>query len=431
MKALMSINSTKVYINEPEGFDRKANFVIPDFNNLCFSKIPDTIKGVFKGQSYEKALPESVLPKGIKEYQNVILLFVDAFGWRFLNQFKNENKTLIYLNNEATITKLTAQFPSTTAAHVTTIHTGVPVYEHGIYEWFYYEPIFNKVITPLKFSEASSDRVESLLGEGYNISDILPKNTLYLDLKELGVSSFVYHPAQFSTKSSHEKVVCNGSSIVPYKDLKVVFTEIAHKITNSNQKNYFYLYYPNIDSAGHDFGFQHINFSNQINTFFNNLQELINSLPRDGKTLLLLTADHGQIEVSPDTTIYLDRIWPEIFDYMQLLPNSNQSILPTGGSRDCFLHVKPECEDIVVNNLKLKLKDHTLVLKTSKLLKLGFFSDNPSQQLKSRLGNIAILPYANQTIWWSMNGKFDMKFLGHHGGLSPEEMEIPLICLEC
>jgi hypothetical protein len=42
---------------------------------------------------------------------------------------------------------------------------------------------------------------------------------------------------------------------------------------------------------------------------------------------------------------------------------------------------------------------------------------------------VVILPYKNETVWWYEEGTFAMHFRGHHGGLGPEEMEIPLIVL--
>ena len=52
------------------------------------------------------------------------------------------------------MTEIETQFPSTTTAHVTTMHTGRPVGEHGLYEWHVHEPALDAIITPLLFSFA-------------------------------------------------------------------------------------------------------------------------------------------------------------------------------------------------------------------------------------------------------------------------------------
>jgi len=70
------------------------------------------------------------------------------------------------------------------------------------------------------------------------------------------------------------------------------------------------------------------------------------------------------------------------------------------------------------------------VYKTADLLAQRFFgSQEPSQQFLNRVGNLVILPYPGETAWWYKEGIFDMHFLGHHGGLTPQEMEIPFMAL--
>ena len=84
----------------------------------------------------------------------MVLLFIDAFGWRFFERYADDYPLLRRILDEGYVTKLTSQFPSTTAAHVTTIHTGLPVDQSGVFEWFYYEPTIDALIAPLTFSFA-------------------------------------------------------------------------------------------------------------------------------------------------------------------------------------------------------------------------------------------------------------------------------------
>jgi hypothetical protein len=106
-------------------------------------------------------------------------------------------------------------------------------------------------------------------------------------------------------------------------------------------------------------------------------------------------------------------------------------IAPAGSARDMFLHIKEEQIDSLISQLRQRLENRAEVYRVQDLLEQGFFgSDTPGRAFVERVGNVVILPYKHESVWWYEEGIFSMHFQGHHGGLTPEEMEIPLLVLE-
>src|ERR1044072_6224503 len=84
------------------------------------------------------ATVERLLTTGERTAVGVVLL--DAFGRRFLERYADHQ-----FLRRLEITPIATQFPPTTTAHVTTMHTGRPVGEHGLYERNIYEPTLGAV----------------------------------------------------------------------------------------------------------------------------------------------------------------------------------------------------------------------------------------------------------------------------------------------
>jgi len=96
-----------------------------------------------------------------------------------------------------------------------------------------------------------------------------------------------------------------------------------------------------------------------------------------------------------------------------------------------FLYINDGMLDDAVEFLGTRLHNVAEVHPVSHLIDEGLFgTDTPVESFLSRVGDLVILPYAHQSVWWYEKGKFEMKFKGHHGGLTPEEMEIPLILFD-
>ncbi len=122
-------------------------FILPAYGGGSFADIPAFLQSTLLGGSSPALQPQgwASLPH---RYDRVVVLFLDALGWRFFERFQ-DHPLLQRFVRSGSVTRLTSQFPSTTSAHVTTLYTGDPVGQHGVFEWFYYEPVVDAMIGPL------------------------------------------------------------------------------------------------------------------------------------------------------------------------------------------------------------------------------------------------------------------------------------------
>ena len=197
-------------------------FIRPLYDSYCFANIPLSIHFLLTGEG-TSALPLDVFGNLPTRYDKVILFFVDAFGWQFFERYAEHYPFLKTFLDHGVVSKLTSQFPSTTAAHSTCIHTGLNVGQSGVYEWNYYEPLVDDIISPLLFSYASDKFARDTLSKT-NIpsAKFYPQQSLYQALKAKGIVSYIFQ-SQAYTPSTFSNAVFQGSYVVPFQSLSDAF----------------------------------------------------------------------------------------------------------------------------------------------------------------------------------------------------------------
>ncbi len=423
---MLNLNS----LNAVNGAKYARRFVKPLYDTYCFSALPQTVEFLLTGEG-ERVLPRDCFGNLPTRYDRVILFFVDAFGWRFFQQYAEIYPFLKTFLRHGTVSQMTSQFPSTTAAHVTCMHTGLNAGQSGVYEWNYYEPLVDEVITPLLFTYAGEKKRDSLKRSGIPAEAFFPTQTFYQKLQTRGITSYVFQRESY-TPSTFSDIVYKGATVFSFKRLSEALSNLAELVlADTAPITYYFLYFDKIDAICHTYGPQSRQFEETVDTFLRMMEELFYKKlsGKVGQTLLILTADHGQVEVDPRRTFYLNKHSIEIEQYLQR-NQRGKLLVPAGSARDMFLHVKEERIDEAVVLLQKHLADIAEVYYTEQLVAQHFFgSSEPSKEFLARVGNVVILPHQHETVWWYEEGKFDMHFKGHHGGLTPEEMKIPLLLL--
>ena len=135
-----------------------------------------------------------------------------------------------------------------------------------------------------------------------------------------------------------------------------------------------------------------------------------------------MTSDHGQVTINPKETVYLNKD-SRILDAFKKSRNGNM-ILPSGNVRDVFLWIKDEKREEIIKYIQNTYGKLCRVLKTEDAVGMGLFGDTGSEFLQ-RLGNVIILPYKGNTIWYEHIKGEVVEYKGHHGGLTQDEMKIP------
>jgi hypothetical protein len=395
-------------------------FVKPRYDSGGFAGLPAAVQAVFSDRK--------PFPQFQGEYDNLILCFIDGFGWRHFEKF-GSHPFLDRFTRDGSAVKLTSQFPSTTSGHTTCIHTGLNVGQSGVFEWNYYEPLLDAMIVPLLFSFSGTAERDQLKTTGIDPKRLYPTGTLYQKLKKLGVASTIFQHREY-TPSTYSNIVFKGANARGFKSLPETVVNLSLALNAAKGKNYFFLYYDKIDSVSHDYGPDSIQVEAEVDMFLHVMEKQFIDRPfAKGRTLFLLTADHGQSEIDPKTTIYLNQAFPGFEKYIKT-NRKGQLLVPGGSCRDLFLYIKDEMLDEAQQLLAKGLEGKADVLKTDDLIAQGYFGPEVSVALRSHVGNLVVLAYRYESFWWYEKDKFEQKYYGHHGGLTPQEMEIPLLGLE-
>lgn len=400
------------------------HFMRPLYESYCFARIPGTIRGLLTGEASADLPPAALGPLAQQPYDAVILLFIDAFGWHFFHQAAERYPFLKRILADGVASQLTTQFPSTTSAHVTTIHTGLEVGTTGVFEWNYYEPELDAMICPLLFSFCGDRERDTLRPTGIDPARIYPASPFYRRLRESGVQPFVFQHYTYAN-SPYTQVVTGGAQVVPYRTLPEALTLLAEARAAQRGKAYYVLYFDGVDTVCHQHGPASRHVAAEIDALLTTLERTLHpALSTSGdRTLLLLTADHGHAAIDPATTIYLNHALPDVARFFRT-NTAGAPLVPGGSSRDMFLYIKPELLDEAEQELTALLAGRAEAHRVERLLAQGFFgAAPPSPALLGRIGNLVILPYAGESVWWYERGRFGQRYRGAHGGLTRAEAE--------
>lgn len=327
--------------------------------------------------------------------ERVVLILLDALGLAFLE--RHDDHPLV---RRLDVTPLRTQFPSTTTAHVTTVHFGLPVEEHGLYEWNVLEPTLGEVICPFLFTPSGAPLPGGLLGR-LDPAALAPGPSFY---RRLGVSSAMFGPRRIDG-SPFGTVALDGAARCPFDELADGALALAAAMRDPDGPAYAHLYWDMIDAAGHVHGPSSEEFDAAVRAALNALWTALEAL--EGVTVLF-TADHGQVDVAPDRVDYLDELWPG-------LPGLLSHAHPAGSARDCFLHVQAEHIDAVVTTLADRLDGRAEVRPAASLF------PRVGPRLAARLADVVVLPGPGRQAWLRSAAGPEQHFRGHHGGLDPAE----------
>jgi type I phosphodiesterase/nucleotide pyrophosphatase len=349
----------------------------------------------------------------LSEYPRVALVYFDAFGWRFLERHADHP-----LFERADVERWSSCFPSTTTVHSTTIHSGLSLGEHGLYEWNVFEPRLNRLITPLWFCFAGDDRPGTLFDAGLTAHDLFPEETVYGRL--LPVPSHVAMPASIA-RSETSKMLLRPATVHPFDDNVEGLARLCAALA-AEECAYGTIYFGDADALMHLAGPD----APEVAALMEETLSAIAAAPWPEGTLVLLTADHGMEGISPVRTTYVNVAFPELAEHMAVGADG-KPLAPAGSCRDLFLHVRPERLDEVEARLAELLAPVAEVRTVESLLAEGLFGKNVTEALTSRLANLVVLPAPGEAAYWLEPGRFEQRFLGQHGGLSANELEIPLV----
>lgn len=298
--------------------------------------------------------------------------------------------------------------PSTTVAALTSLHTGLSPAQTGMLGYQCWDPVARRVLNLITFE-----------GYGRSAQSWCDQPTYFTYARNSGLESLALVPPDFVGSKLSDITLRDANLKVSTK----LSERCAQAATAFKQgADYVYLYWSQLDHWGHNLGWSHPRWLQELEAIDRALSELRAQLPPD--VLLAITADHGMVNVTDASTV--DLAESEL---------ASQVAAISGEPRALHVHLKEKYlgQDPAGNRTR-KAPDVLVLVQWQKLLAGRGQIIADYRQIygdisePDRIGDFTIFAKENyQFVDSRFHSRGVVQMVGVHGSLTPAEMEIPLI----
>jgi Type I phosphodiesterase / nucleotide pyrophosphatase len=351
-----------------------------------------------------RALHPCLKDFSLGEPRNVVLFVVDGLGDNYLRRRGGE---LAARRRRA----ITSVFPSTTASAITTTYTGCTPLEHGLTGWFTYFGAAGCVAAALPFR--SRGDMLPLGARGVRPEDIYVRRSIFeqVPLRSIVVTARDIVDSQYNSRH------CRGAERLAYESLDELVSHVERSIKGGDERKFVYAYWPAYDQVSHRYGCESREAALEHEKIDAAFAELLRRL-RGTETELVVTADHGFVDVSPEESLELPGF---------LLRELRFPLC--GERRIAYCHVHAPGE--FAKKASEWLGSRADVFPSKQLVEEGWFGPGtPHERFAERIGDVALVMRGRYTVKDWVAGEPRHLHVGNHGGPSEDEMLIPLVTEE-
>ncbi len=373
---------------------------MPNYDKCILSTISSILK--YYGIDNGHTTLDSVDKLLNKNYKNVFLVILDGMGEHILNTLDKDG---YFKNNQIDI--VTSVYPSTTTAAMTTYYSGKSPLETGWIAWSQYFKEYGRSMDVLKHVESyTGEKIKPSFNDIYDT--VINYKSVFDMIEENGVKAYEIMPHYAERKSKRSFIA----------DTIDELCNAVEDLSNIDENKFVMAYFDNPDGLLHKYGAS----SEEAKEFILNAEEKIKDLTAKLKdSLVIISADHGHKDLNkvysvlehPDLRECL--ITPELFE-----------------SRFVGFWVKEDRKEEFRTIFEREFKDYVLLTK-DELLELNLIGvGEKHKKVDDFLGNFVAVSVGD-SIFRLQNDYFEGKKVkkSTHCGLTKEEMEVPVIALEC
>jgi predicted AlkP superfamily pyrophosphatase or phosphodiesterase len=366
----------------PEAGMAMESLILPTYGRDCITELMPSLLGRSTGDGLPVAFPA----EGPR-----LLVVLDGLGWDQLQQYRDIAPTLAGMTGGP----ITTVAPSTTAAALTSIATGLAPSEHGIVG--YRMMVDDQVLNSLRWgTDLTPDARASI-----------PPALLQPYPPFLGESLTLVTRAEFR-KSGFTQAHLRGGTMVGYRTPAIMVHEAARVLAEGTEAAY--VYYDGVDKVAHEYGIGSA-YEAELHFVDRLVADILGAVPAG--TTVLVTADHGQVDCGRGVV----PIAEEVLDLTSGL---------SGEGRFRWLHAREGKKADLAAAAEACHSDRAWVRTVERMLDEEWFGPSMAVDVRDRLGDVALVPF-DPIAYEDPHDSGPFELLGRHGSLTSAEMLVPCI----